>query len=68
MIAELIYLIDISVLALSFIDEGFVIRNYLLYIVLSRLYRLRLTDNKFILNIIYIALLKYALKDYIKEI
>ena len=43
-------------------------KNYLSRIALSRLYKLRLADNKFAPNITYIALLKHTLEDYIKEI
>ena len=37
-------------------------------IFLLRFYKLKLIDNKFIFNIIYITLIKLALKNYIKKL
>ena len=44
------------------------LKKKLFWISLLRFYKLRLIDNKFVFNIIYIILIKLALKDYIKEL
>ena len=61
-------LIDTKAFALAFVDLAFIIKYKLLKIALSKLYRLRLTNDKLISNIIYIILVKIIIEDYIKDL
>ena len=62
------YLTNTGALALSFINKVFTLKYRLSRIVLTKLYKLRLANDKFTLNITYIALLKYGFNNHIDEI
>ena len=62
------YLINIEIFILNFVNIAFVIKNKLLKIFLSKLCKLRLVDNKFASNVIYITLIKLIIENYIKNL
>ena len=65
---SIFYLLNSEVLILYFINILFFKRNKLFQTSLLRFYKLRLINNKFVFNIIYITLIKLTLRDCIKEL
>ena len=62
------YFINIKFFILNFINFIFVIKKKLLKKNLLKFYKLRFINNKFILYIIYITLIKLFIKNYIKNL
>ena len=61
-------LTDIGASAIAFVDESFARRNRLDIYSLLKLYRLKLANDNFAKNIIYMAKVTFNLNDYIDEI
>ena len=64
---NIIFLINIKVLAKSFMNINFAKYYKIFLILLMKVYKLRLANNIIRGNIIYIIRIIYALNDYIEE-
>ena len=62
------FLTDIEVLVKSFINANFAKYYKISFILLMKVYKLRLANNIIKENIIYIIKIIYALNDYIEEL
>lgn len=56
------------VFAYVFINVVFITRNKLSKMILLKLYKLRLIDDKLAFDILYIILVKSTIKDYVKDL
>ena len=67
-VVKINYFINIKIFILNYVNIIFVIKNKLLKIFLSKFCKLRFINNKFILNVIYITLIKLIIKNYIENL